>query len=132
MSNERDDVSKRLGARFDDEPEDQQNEQSETSNAPTPTDKNEQNENRSKNAKNSGKDGNVKKDWIARSVYLPDDLNRKTATGFKRLDLQVEEKFSESIKKTRHFYPLIFQLGLEQMEQMEVKELKERMEQWGR
>lgn len=79
----------------------------------------------SKNAKNAK---NVKKEWTARSVYLPDELERDLSQTYKRLDWQLEADEGLSIKKTRHYYPLVVRLGLERIEEMESKELKERIE----
>ena len=72
---------------------------------------------------------NVKKEWNVRSFYLNDDLNHDLSTAFKRLDLELSEADANiQLKKTRHFYPLIVELGLERMEEMDVTEIQERLE----
>lgn len=72
---------------------------------------------------------NIKKEWNVRSIYLDDDLNTRVTTAFKRLDLDVSKSEADiDLKKTRHFYPLLVQLGLERLEEMEVAEVTERLE----
>ena len=74
--------------------------------------------------------GNVKRDWNVRSVYLDDELDDQLTTAFKRLDLELSEAGSDlQLKKTRHFYPLVVALGLEQLERMESSEVTERLEE---
>jgi hypothetical protein len=72
---------------------------------------------------------NVKKDWNVRSFYLYDDLDDDLTMAFKRLDLELSETDAEiNLKKTRHFYPLIVELGLEQLESMERTEVMDKLE----
>lgn len=82
-----------------------------------------------KESQGAQKAQNVKKEWNVRSFYLNDDLDTELMTAFKRLDLELSEAGEDiSLKKTRHFYPLIVQLGLERLEDMEVTEVTEKME----
>lgn len=77
----------------------------------------------------SQKAQNIKKEWNVRSFYLDDSLDADLSTAFKRLDLDFSEASSDlDLKKTRHFYPLVVQLGLERLEGMEVTEVTERLE----
>lgn len=72
---------------------------------------------------------NVKRDWNARSFYLPDGLVSELSTAFKRLDLELAESGSEmTLKKTRHYYPLVVELGLERIEEMDRDELQDRIQ----
>ena len=89
-------------------------------------------QNRSEGAKieqSAQKAKNVKKAWNATSVYLPDELDTKLSTVYKRVDLQLSEDAGRSIKKTRHYYPLVVALGLERLERMEGNEIIERMDE---
>ena len=81
------------------------------------------------NAQNAQKAKNVKKAWNATSIYLPDGLDTKLSTMYKRVDLQLSEDAGRSIKKTRHYYPVVIALGLERMERMESEEIIEVMEE---
>ena len=83
----------------------------------------------SRDVQNAQKAKNVKKAWNATSIYLPDDLDTKLSTTYKRTDLQLSEDAGISFKKTRHYYPVVIALGLERMEHMESKEIMEVMEE---
>ncbi|RLM52950.1 hypothetical protein DVK07_21460, partial [Halorubrum sp. Atlit-26R] len=72
---------------------------------------------------------NIKKEWNVRSFYLDDDLDDEVTTTFKRLDLALSESKSDvDLKKTRHFYPLLVELGLEQVDEMDVEDITQRLE----
>lgn len=120
-----DELDDRLSRRFegsqndeeDDQPEESQNDMSST---PAQKDGNEQ---------TSQKTKNIKEEWNVRSFYLSDDLDGQLSTAFKRLDLDLSESDSAiDLKKTRHFYPLLVELGLERLEEMDVTEVTERLE----
>lgn len=127
-SEDESEVRDRLSARFDDEEssdeQDSQNDRDETS-----TVGNEESSNTSMNEGNAWTSKNVKKDWNATTIYLPDDLNRTMTTGYKRTDLELSAEFDHSIKKTRHYYPLLIALGMERLESMEVNEVMEALEE---
>jgi len=75
---------------------------------------------KSQNAQNTT---NIKKEWNVRSFYPSDDLDDDVTTAFKRLDLDLDGTDADiDLKKTRHFDPLIIELGLERLESMEVTE----------
>jgi hypothetical protein len=81
------------------------------------------------NEQTSQNGGNVKEDWNVRSFYLDDDLDERLSTAVKRLDLELSESDSEiDLKKTRHVYPLLVEVGLERLEEMDVTEVTERLE----
>ncbi|CCQ34954.1 hypothetical protein HLRTI_003278 [Halorhabdus tiamatea SARL4B] len=83
----------------------------------------------SENDQTSQNAQNVKKEWNVRSFYLDDDLNSSLSTAFKRLDLELSESDTDiDLKKTRHFYPLLVELGLERLEEMDITEVTERLE----
>jgi len=118
-------VRDRLSARFDDEKssdeQDSQKELGENASAG--------NDRTSMNERNAWASKNVKKDWNATTIYLPDDLNRAMTTAYKRTDLELSAEFDHSIKKTRHYYPLLITLGMEQLESMEAIEVMEVLEE---
>lgn len=114
MSDGRDDVTDRVASRFgsDDDEED---------NTPK-TSEDDMNVQNSSKASNSQSVMNVKNAWRAKTVYLPDSLHDDLGTAYKRLDLDLDDDFNE-LRKTRHFYPLLVAVGLEQMESMEREEV---------
>ncbi|SEP32367.1 hypothetical protein SAMN04487948_1524 [Halogranum amylolyticum] len=96
--------------------------------------KNEQQEKKAEKAKNvkdskNEKTVNIKSEWTNHSIYLNDELASSLSHNYKRLDLDLDQDYGLSIKKTRHYYPLIVKLGLERLEELESKEVKERIEE---
>lgn len=125
------DIDDRLSRRFGGE-ESNKNDGDDRNDSRSMNEQNEvrdQNDSSNENDKNDSRPLNVKRDWNARSFYLPDALDGDLSTAFKRLDLELAEAGSEmTLKKTRHYYPLIVELGLECMERIEQEELQERIE----
>jgi hypothetical protein len=120
-----DELDDRLSRRFEssqnDEKEDQP-EESQNDMSSTPSQK-------KRKAQSSQKAKNVKEEWNVRSFYLSDDLDSRVSTAFKRLDLDLSEADSDiDLKKTRHYYPLLVELGLDRLEEMDVTEVTERLE----
>lgn len=116
-----DDIDDRLSKRFGDETDSDEPQPEETT--MSGSSQNDSTEQSSQNAQN------VKKEWNVRSFYLDDELNSELTTAFKRLDLGLSEADIDlNLKKTRHFYPLIVELGLEQLESMDTTEVTERLE----
>jgi hypothetical protein len=122
---ENNDLDDRLSRRFDnDSPEDNDNSESESD-----TDHASSKSQSSRNAQKSQKPQNVKKEWNVRSIYLDDSLESELTTLFKRLDLELSEAETDlELQKTRHFYPLIVELGLERLEEMDVTEITDQLE----
>ena len=123
------DIDDRLSRRFGDE----QNEEADKKSVKSQSEENSNQSDMSMNAQNnmkSQKAQNIKKEWNVRSFYLNDDLDSNLSTAFKRLDLEISEGGADlNLKKTRHFYPLVVELGLERLESMEVTEVMERLEE---
>lgn len=118
-----DDLRDRYAARLDDDDDDDEGDGNAQTEKPSK---------KEKNAKNVMLAENVKESWTATSVYLPGFLNRRLKTRYKRLDLEFEESFGESLPKTRHYYPAVVALGLEQLESMEPQEVQEVIERMER
>ncbi len=119
-----DDLDKRLSRRFEAGADDETTDTKDTqTNMSSPSSQS------NKSAQTSQKTKNIKKEWNVRSFYLDNDLDDRLTTAFKRLDLDVSESDADiDLKKTRHFYPLLVELGLERLEEMEVTEITERMD----
>jgi len=120
-----DELDDRLSRRFEGSQGDEnesQDETSETNMSSTPSQK-------ERKAQTSQRAKNIKEEWNVRSFYLSDDLDARLSTAFKRLDLDISETDADiDLKKTRHFYPLLVELGLERLEEMDVTEVTERLE----
>ena len=121
-------VRDRLSSRFDDE-ESSSEQGSQTERDENTSGGNDEDPNTSMNERNAWASKNVKKDWNATTIYLPDDLNQAMTTAYKRTDLELSAEYDHSIKKTRHYYPLLIALGMEQLESMESNEVMEELEE---
>ena len=124
---ENNDLDDRLSRRFDDDsPEENDNSESESE---SESDRASSKSQSSRNSQKSQKPQNVKKEWNVRSIYLDDTLESELTTMFKRLDLELSEADTDvELQKTRHFYPLIIELGLERLEEMDVTEITDQLE----
>lgn len=119
-----DDLDDRLSRRFEGENEDETDRSVEPENDTSMAESTD-----GAKRQSSQKAQNIKKEWNVRSFYLDDNLDDEITTAFKRLDLEFSEASTEvDLKKTRHFYPLLVELGLEQLEEMEITEVTERLE----
>lgn len=125
--NPSDDVKSRFAQRFENDESGKtgKNDQTAKTGKRAGAEKNDKNDQRSKNKKTI----NIKEAWTNHSVYLPNDLTSELGRQYKYLDLELDEEFGQSIQKTRHYYPLIVQLGLERLEGLESKEAKERLDE---
>lgn len=120
-----DEIDDRLSRRFDDD----QDDEDETTSEESQNDMTSVQSGNERKAQASQKAQNIKKEWNVRSFYLDDGLDSDLTTAFKRLDLSLSEADAEvNLKKTRHFYPLIVELGLERLAGMDVTEVTERLE----
>lgn len=119
-------VKDRFAQRFDneDQSENAESEQTDHSDTQVKNDTQAENEQRSKNAETA----NIKAEWTNHSVYLEDDLASQLSRSYKRLDLELDEQYDLSIKKTRHYYPLIVKLGLDRLGELESEDIKEELE----
>jgi len=103
--------------------------QSDTGSDAEPTQSAQRSENEG-NAQSAWNAKNVKSEWTGVTVYLPDHLRNALDDEYRRLDFEVggEGPNGESLRKDRHFKPLVMALGMERMSGMEGQELMERME----
>jgi hypothetical protein len=119
-----DDLDERLSKRFDTD--------SDNSDKSSDGEKSQNNMSSGKSQKSQKhrKAQNIKKEWNVRSFYLDDDLDDEVTTAFKRLDLALSEASSDvNLKKTRHFYPLLVELGLERIDEMDVEDIADRLDE---
>lgn len=118
-----DEIDDRLSKRFEDSEEETGESDTEATEIGSQTSETD------KSAQASQKAQNIKKEWNVRSFYLDDELNDDLATMFKRLDFELSEADADvDLQKTRHFYPLIVELGLERLEGMDITEVTEQLE----
>jgi len=130
---DREDVADRLSKRFDDQEDDEETEDAAGTDQQASKDKsagqsgpagNEVNAGQAGSAENAMHVGNVKEEWESKSFYLPGFLKDDLRTTYKETDLEFETEYGESLPKTRHYYPLVVQLGIERIASMGASELK--------
>ena len=71
----------------------------------------------------SGEIRNIRDAWNGRTCYVPDDL----ATDIDRAFLSMQTTLLEhdrSIKKNRHFYPVVLKLGIDALEDTDADQLE--------
>lgn len=116
-----DDVKNRFASRFENDDEDGASQTERT-------DQRDQKSRGSRNARKSQTVKNVKTEWNAFTFYLDDKLSSRLNRLYKKLDWQLADEYDVSLSKTRHYYPLVVQLGLEELDSLDSKEIKERLE----
>lgn len=118
-----DDVKNRFASRFENEDEDEDG-----------ASQTEQTDQKSRSSRNAGKTQtvkNVKTEWNTSTFYLDDELSSRLNRLYKKLDWQLADEYDVSLSKTRHYYPLVVQLGLEELDSLDSSEVKERLEDLG-
>lgn len=113
-----DDVKDRFASRFENEADEDEKSGSQTDRS-------------SRGARNEGTSQtvkNVKTEWNTFTFYLDDELSNRLNRLYKKLDWQLADEHDVTLSKTRHYYPLVVWLGLEQLESLDSKEIKERLE----
>lgn len=113
-----DDVKNRFASRFENDDDDG-------------TSQTDQEDLKSRSSRNAGKSQtvkNVKTEWNTSTFYLDDELSGRLNRLYKKLDWQLTDEYDMSLSKTRHYYPLVVQLGLEELDSLESSEVKERLE----
>jgi hypothetical protein len=116
-----DELDDRLSARFGD---------SQDEDEPSPPSQEDTDSSPSQKAQTSQKVQNIKKEWNVRSFYLNDEIDSRLTTAYKRLDLELSESSADvDLKKTRHFYPLLVELGLERLDDLDIDEVESLLQQ---
>jgi acetyl-CoA acetyltransferase len=88
-------------------------------------DRNAQNNNNAQKAQKAQSVTNVKNEWNVRSFYLDDDLDDRVRRQYKRLDYELDglDAVDGAFKKTRHFYPLLIEVGLTRLEELDAEDI---------
>lgn len=115
-----DDVKNRFASRFENDDADEES-----------ASQKEQVDQKSRKSRKSGASQtvkNVKTEWNTSTFYLDDELSGRLNRLYKKLDWQLADEYDVSLSKTRHYYPLVVQLGLEELASLDSSEVKERLE----
>lgn len=75
-----------------------------------------------------GEGGGVKDTQVGTYMYLPESVRDDLAYQFKLTSAEYERELGEEMEKNRHWYPLVIELGLEQIEEMDPEEIHNRLQ----
>jgi len=84
--------------------------------------------NKTSDTNDSGEIRNIRDSWNGRTCYVPDDL----ATNIDRAFLSMQSTLLDrdrSIKKNRHFYPIVLKLGIEALEETDADRIESLIEE---
>jgi hypothetical protein len=124
-----DEVDERLSRRFDSG----QNASDDSNSKQSSSDVQTSNASSASNSKHALHDKgpvNVKKAWNTRSVYLPEEIDDDLTLTFEELRLQARQSDEEFLpQKTRHYYPVLVELGRQQIAEMETDEFADAVDE---
>lgn len=69
-------------------------------------------------------DVTVTDQWVGTTIYLPEPLRDELDLVFRRLNFERKAAGDPELKKLKHYYPLVVQLGLERMEALDTEEVE--------
>jgi len=110
----KDEMGERLGARFDNEDE-----------VDNPDNQNNREYQDGQENQNNTDKLNPKKDWTGRMVYVPDDGGSSVddlLSGFDGEYDRMQYETEWKVKKQRHYYPVLVQVGVERLQEMDGEE----------
>lgn len=69
-------------------------------------------------------DVTVTDQWVGTTIYLPESLRDELDLVFRKLNFERKAAADAELKKLKHYYPLVVQLGLERMETLDTEEVE--------
>ncbi|MFC6873682.1 hypothetical protein [Halobellus marinus] len=70
---------------------------------------------------------NIKDEWNGRTIYIPDDILSEMEDTYLESQLKLRKAGQDEFKKSRHFYPLLVQFGLEALSDANADEIRTRL-----
>jgi hypothetical protein len=70
---------------------------------------------------------NIKDEWNGRTIYIPDDILDAMEDTYLESQLKLRKAGQNEFKKSRHFYPLLVQFGLEALSDADADEIQARL-----
>ena len=70
---------------------------------------------------------NIKDEWNGRTIYIPDDILDDLEDTYLESQLKLRKAGQDEFKKSRHFYPLLVQFGLEALSNADAEEIQTRL-----
>ena len=113
----------------DDEDEDssEMNEVNKTEETSSPTETSEPTATSKTNVTNGTSKTNIKDEWNGRTIYIPDDILDAMEDTYLESQLKLRKAGQNEFKKSRHFYPLLVQFGLEALSDADADEIQARL-----
>lgn len=111
---------------YEDNDEEESNEINETIETSSSTETQETNSpNRTKETNETKK--NIKEEWNGRTIYVPDDILDELEDTYLESQLKLRKAGQDEFKKSRHFYPLLVQFGIEALSDADDDEIQARL-----
>lgn len=111
---------------YEDNNEEKSNEINETIETSSSTETQETNPpNRTKETNEMKK--NIKEEWNGRTIYVPDDILDELEDTYLESQLKLRKAGQDEFKKSRHFYPLLVQFGIEALSDADDDEIQARL-----
>lgn len=70
----------------------------------------------------------VQKEWEHRNFYVPKELDDRLERTREEMSDEIERTFGGQMAVTRHFYPVMIQLGLQQIRNLSASEFAQAVE----
>ncbi len=70
---------------------------------------------------------NIKEEWNGRTIYVPDRILDELEDTYLESQLKLRKAGQDEFKKSRHFYPLLVQFGLEALSDADDDEIQARL-----
>ena len=74
---------------------------------------------------------NIKDEWNGRTIYIPDDVLDEMEDTYLESQLKLRKAGQDEFKKSRHFYPLLVQFGVEALSEADAEEIQARLSERG-
>ncbi|WP_254824900.1 hypothetical protein [Haloglomus halophilum] len=74
---------------------------------------------------------NIKDEWNGRTIYIPDGILGEMEDTYLESQLKLRKAGQDEFKKSRHFYPLLVQFGLEALSEADADEIQTRLSHLG-
>ena len=118
-------LADRIGGRFADNDTSDIDAMSETSNMSATSDKDEMDAKSETNTQSAWTVDSVREAWNGTTFYLPDEMRDQLDDEFRRVEYELGGEIDgTSLKKDRHFKPLVISVGLDRLQEMDAEEIE--------
>lgn len=111
---------------YEDDDEEESNEMNETAETSSSNDTQETNSLSGTNETRETK-ANIKEEWNGRTIYIPDEILDELEDTYLESQLKLRKAGQDEFKKSRHFYPLLVQFGIDALSDADYDEIQDRL-----